>query len=105
VAETVLGNYVKLVPGVPKRLRFKECKIVEKTVRDPKLGIILPKRAYVCIVTEEDGRPVNKLFSTLSEKLAIQLEQLRRAGILYDRIIEIVWHPRDYATEYEVRVL
>lgn len=101
----VLGNYVELPRGVRKCLRLKDCKIVEKVVKDPILGISLPKRSYVCLVTEEDGRPVNKIFSTLSEKLATQLETLRQSGVLYERIICITRLGEGYATDYQVEVL
>ena len=102
---SVLGNFVKLVPNEPKRLRLKNPRIEERIIHDPKTGRVKRVRAWVADCYEEDGIPVSKTFSTLSEKLASTLQALHDAGMLEDRLIEIVWRPMDYATEYEVRVL
>ena len=101
----ILGNYVVLEPGKPKRLRLTNPRIEERIIRDPKTGRIKTVRALVFDCIEEDGRPVSKQFSTLSEKLATVLWSLWEQGVLKDHVVEIVWHPMDFATEYEVRVL
>ena len=100
--ELILGNYVKLEPGKPKRLVLTNPRIVEITIRDPKTKLVKTVRALEFDVLEEDGRPVRKVFRTLSEKLAEALMALweHREG---DRICVIItWHPMDFATEYEV---
>ncbi len=101
----VLGNFVRLVPDTPVRMRLDNPRIEDRTIRDPKTGRIKMVRALVFDVLELNGVPVRRVFSTLSEKLASQLMALYDAGIIPEHVVEIVWHPRDYATEYEVRVL
>jgi len=102
---SLLGNYVKLEPDKPKTLRLSNPRIVEKVIRDPKTGRLKTVKALEFDVTEEDGIPVSKVFSTLSEKLATQLWTLWESSILSEHKVQIIWHPRDYATEYEVRVI
>ena len=102
MGELLLGNFVKLEPEKPKRLRVDKLWIEERVIRDPKAKITKRVRALVLHVIEEDGMPVDKLFSTLSEKLAQQLYALHLSGELYRRTLVIVWHPKDFATQYEV---
>jgi len=101
---SILGNFVRLVPDKPKRLKLTRPRIEERIIRDPKTGRTKVVRALVFDVLEEDGLPVSKIFSTLSEKLAAQLLAIwehRRADYID---VTIIWHPRDFATEYEVIV-
>ena len=102
---SIIANYVVLPPNKPKRLKLTDPHIEERTIRDPKTGMLKTVKALVFKCIEEDGVPVNKVFSTLSVKLARMLMALweRRPGdYIY---VEIVRHPMDYATEYEVRPL
>jgi len=102
---TELANYVILPPDTPKKLKLTDPRIEERVIRDPKTGMLKTVKALVFRCLEEDGRPVNKVFSTLSVKLAKMLMALwerRRADYIY---VEIIRHPADYATEYEVRQL
>ena len=98
----VLGNYVKLPANVPKTLKLTRMRIEERVIEDPKTHLTKTVRALVFDCIEEDGRPVSKIFSTISEKLATQLYALwnrRTRDYIKVRITRI---PRDYATEYEV---
>lgn len=61
-------NYVALIPGVPKRLHFTDHADVTATHKDPLLGIAVPKNRLVFVVDKEDGRPTNKIYSTLRSK-------------------------------------
>ena len=102
---TELINYVVLPPDTPKKLKLSDPRIEERIIRDPKTGMLKTVKALVFKCTEEDGKPVNKTFSTLSRKLAQMLMALwerRRTDYIY---VEIIRHPADYATEYEVRQL
>lgn len=102
---SVLGNFVKLEPERPKRLKLTRPRIEERIIHDPKTGMTKVVRALVFDCIEEDGRPVSKTFSTLSEKLArmlLAIWERRTKDYIY---VEIIWYPRDFATEYEVRVL
>jgi len=101
----VLENYVKLVPETEKILRLERPRIDERTVRDPKTKQPTVKRAWVADVVEEDYRPVRKIFSTLADKLATSLQTAADAGDLARYRVGITWYPRDYATEYRVRLI
>lgn len=70
----VLENYVKLLPGVPKRLHFTGGAIVEKQITDPLTKLAVTRRSLVFNVDREDGRLVDKTWSTLSDGLASQLK-------------------------------
>lgn len=70
----VLENYVKLTPGVPKRLHFTDHALVTKTLTDPLLGRSKEVRSLEFLVDSEDGVKVDKSFSVVSEKLAATLE-------------------------------
>ena len=43
--EPILGNYVRLVPEKPVRMRLTNPRIVERTIKDPKTGRIKTVRA------------------------------------------------------------
>ena len=68
-----LENWVKLKPGEPKTLHFSDHAFVERVITDPILK--KPKKvvSLVFLVDEEDGRPVEKSFSVLSERLMNEL--------------------------------
>jgi hypothetical protein len=99
----VLENFVKLRANVPKTLIMRNPRIEERTVTDPRTKAPKTVRAWVADVEQEDNVPVKKIFSTLSEKLASQLQSLHENGLLVGRRVTIVWRPAGYATEYEVR--
>jgi len=101
----VLNNYVTLPPNTPVRMRLKNPRIEERQIRDPKTGLTKTVRALVFDVYELNGTPGHWIFSTLSEKLATQLMALWERGILQEHAVEITRIPRDFATEYEVRVI
>lgn len=66
----VFSNYIYLVPGIPKRMHFTDWyDPVGREIYDKELG--RPKRVMTSIfyVDEEDGEPVSKTFSILSQKL------------------------------------
>ena len=86
---SILANYVKLVPEKPKILRFKKdsLRIEERVITDPKTKVVKTVRALVLDVIEEDGVPVSKTFSTLSEKLAQTLYKNPIRGIESGRAV------------------
>ena len=69
----VLGNWVVLRPGERKRLHFYSHSVIERVITDPVTGAQKTVRSLVMWVDEEDGVPVKKTFSVISEKLAGQL--------------------------------
>ena len=102
VEPRILANYVRLTPGVKKRLRLKDPTIEEITIPDPITRRPKVLRRLRFTVVEEDGVPTTKYFTTLSEKLAQLLMALwdRRTG---DAIcVEITEFGTGLAKDYEV---
>jgi len=104
VEPRVLGNYVRLTPGTPKRLVLTDPTIEEVTIKDPKTGKPKIIRRLRFTVLEEDGRAVAKYFTTPSEKLAQMLLAIwdKRTG---DRICVIITEfGTELAKDFEVKV-
>lgn len=101
----ILENYVRLEPGKEKILRLTNPRIEERTIMNSKTKSLQRVRAWVANVVEEDYRPVAKVFSTLSEKLATTLQTAAENSDLTQYRVGITWHPMDYATEYTVRLI
>ena len=97
--------YVELKAETPKRLVIDRWNKEDRLVTDPATKQQVKKPAWVFHVVQEDGQVVDKTFSTLSKKLKDTLSPLIDNGQLFSRMVEIVWRPRGYATEYEVRVV
>ena len=103
VEPLVLKNYVRLSPGVPKRLVLTDPVVEEVTIRDPKTQRPKTIRRLRWTVLEEDGMAVTKYFTTPSEKLAQMLMAIwdKRTG---DRICVIITEfGTDLAKDFEVR--
>ena len=100
-----LENYVKLIRDVEKVLRVKEgsFRIEPRTIRDPVTKAPKIVHAGAMDVYEEDGAPVTKTFSTLSEKLAAALQVAHNNGTLYRNRIGIKMVGTGFATEYQIR--
>jgi len=101
----VLENFVRLAPEREKILKLVNPRIEEKTITDPKTKSPKVVRSWVADVVEEDYIPTSKKFSTLSEKLAGMLQTSALSGDLARYRVGITWYPRDYATEYRVRII
>ncbi len=104
VEPRILANYVKLIPGVKKRLKLKDPTIEEVTIRDPitKTPKIIRRLRFT--VVEEDGTPVAKYFTTPSEKLAQQLMAIwdnRKADYI---CVEITEFGVGLAKDFEVSI-
>jgi len=76
----VIENFVKLLPGTAKRLHFKGHRVLSRQITDPILGAPVMRQSLVFDVDEEDGRPVSKMYSVVSERHAGEF-----AGYLPDR--------------------
>jgi hypothetical protein len=66
----VIENWVILAPGVERRLRFSEHRIVTKTITDPVTRGPKSVQALEFTVTMDNGVPVSKAFSIVSQRLA-----------------------------------
>jgi hypothetical protein len=90
VEPSVLSNYVKLMPGVRKRL----------VLTDPVIEEVIRRLRWT--VLEEDSVPTTKYFTTPSEKLAQMLLAIwdKRTG---DRIcVHITEFGTELAKDFEV---
>lgn len=85
----VLMNYIRLFPGVPKRLHFTDWYSMDRDILVPETGKTKRIHSEVFQVDEEDGLDVSKTFSILSQKLWAHLEPFAKdKGYLpYDFII------------------
>ena len=98
-------SYVKLEPEKTKRLRLDKWWWEDRQITDPKSRMQKTVKVMVFHVTEEDGSPVDKIFSALAYKLQQTLAPLIDTGQVFTRPVEITWYPRDYATEYAVGLM
>ena len=104
VEPAILKNYVKLIPGVPKKLVMEYSHIEPVTITDPKTKRPKTINRMVWKVYEEDGMTVTKYFTTPSEKLAQMLMAIwdKRTS---DRICVIITEfGTDLAKDFEVRL-
>jgi len=102
VEPRILANYVKLVPGVRKKLVLTRPVIEEMVIPDRATGTTKTVRRLRFDVLEEDGVTTKKYFTTLSEKLAQTLMAIwsRRTGETI--CVYITEHGVGLAKEYEV---
>lgn len=70
MAQPVLDNVVQLREGAPKRLHFTDHGIGDVEIQDPVMRVAKMVTRLTFTVDEEDGSPVAKTFSVLSERLA-----------------------------------
>lgn len=70
----VLENYVMLETGIPTRLHFSDHSIRVREITDPETGQPAKRKALVFNVDKMDGRFVEALYSTISDKHANQFE-------------------------------
>ena len=66
----VVENWVVLKPGVPVTLHFRAHKIVDRVITNHIFEVARTVKSLMFLVDEEDGRPVDKTFSVVSQKLA-----------------------------------
>jgi hypothetical protein len=68
-----ISNWVILQPGVQKVLRFSDHRITTTVITDPITRGSKTVEALQFSVIEEDGSPVSRSFSVISQKLAGEL--------------------------------
>ena len=101
----VLMNYIRLVPGVPKRLHFTDWYSMDRDILNKETGKIKRIHSEVFQVDEEDGQDVSKTFSIMSQKLWAQLKPFSKdKGYLpYDFIITEIG--ADFYKDWNVQVI
>jgi len=67
-----ISNFVVLRPGVPVTLHFTDHRIVKRTITDPIRGVPVERESLVLYVNRENGSPVDKMYSILSQKHAAE---------------------------------
>jgi hypothetical protein len=72
-AVSPISNWVKLTPGVPTRLHFTDHAIKPVPITDPITKYTKTVESLQMQVDKQDGSPVSKTFSVLSERLAGEL--------------------------------
>jgi hypothetical protein len=98
----VLGNYVRLEPGVEKEMHFSDYYYTRKELRDPVTMRMKMVNVLVFKVDEEDGHKVEKEFSVTSEKLASQLLPYLAGNLYRNYRFRIKRIGSGFATEYVV---
>ena len=102
VEPRILANFVRLTPGVRKRLVLRDPTIEEITIVDPHTKRPKSLRRLRFTVTEEDGVPTTKYFTTLSEKLAQMLMALWDRRTADTICVYITEFGTSLAKDYEV---
>jgi len=67
-----ISNFIVLRPGIPVTLHFTDHRIVKRTITDPIRGIPVERESLVLYVNRENGSPVDKMYSILSQKHAAE---------------------------------
>jgi len=98
-AET--DRYVKLVAGVPKKIKAVTCQETETTfTRKDNTQVTVPTLEFA--VVEEDGAKVQKAFTVTSRRLALALktlvEKLEKSGEIE---LEVTQYGHGYDTYYK----
>lgn len=75
-----LGNWVKLVPNVEVRLHFREYRITDREITDPFWNVKRTVKSLLFLVDKENGEPVDKMFSIISETLSDEFEPYLEDG-------------------------
>jgi len=101
----VLRQYIELVNDTPTRLHFLQAQVVARTVTDPVSGQTKGVRAWQALVDELDGKAVASTFSTLSDKLASQLDPWRENGRLPTVDFVITQRGDGFARSWQVEVV
>ncbi|MGI0025910.1 MAG: hypothetical protein ACREA4_12320 [Nitrososphaera sp.] len=101
---SALGNFVQLIPRVPKRLRFSQLYFEDRDVKDSVSGVSKQARVLVGVVISEDGLPVQKMFSTLSNQVARVLSAYMADPTLPQRVFAISYEGDGFKREYGVTV-
>ena len=75
-----LDNWVKLEPGKEVKLHFKDYRITSREIEDPFWKTERTVRSLLFLVDREDGKPVDKMFSVISERLAEEFQPYLEDG-------------------------
>lgn len=102
---STLGNFIVLEKDREKVLKIREgsFRIERRTITDNLTKQPKSINTAAMDVTQEDGKPVTKTFSTTSDKLANTLLAFHLSSTLYTRNLGITMRGEGFAREYSVR--
>ncbi len=75
-----LGNWVILKPGVEVKLHFREYRKTPREIMDPFWKVERTVQSLLFLVDREDGKPVDKSFSVISDRLAQEFQPYLEDG-------------------------
>jgi len=75
-----LENWVKLELGTEVRMHFKDYRITSREITDPFWKTERTVQSLLFLVDREDGKPVDKMFSIISERLAQEFQPYLEDG-------------------------
>ena len=75
-----LDLWIRLEPGKPKKIHIKSWQKINRVITDPITGMPKEIPSLILIVDEEDGIPVNKQLSIVSQKLSAELAPYLESG-------------------------
>ena len=81
-----LENWVKLPIGKVVCMRFREYRVLPREITDPTFGVPRTVESLVFLVSHVDGKPVDKTFSVVSEKLAQEFKPYLEDGSYRDYV-------------------
>ena len=79
-----LENWVKLPIGKVVCMHFREYRVTSRQITDPMFNVPRTVQSLVFLVDRVDGKPVDKTFSVVSEKLAQEFEPYLEDGSFRD---------------------
>lgn len=79
-----LGNWVILKPGVEVRLHFKDYRITPREIEDQLWKQTRTVQSLLFLVDRENGAPVDKMFSVISDRLAQEFDPYLKDGSYKD---------------------
>jgi hypothetical protein len=98
------ANYVKLVEGIEKRVKFEDHVWKDVPKRDSITGWVQPWHTLIMRVIEEDGEKVDKTMSVPQEKLQKILIPYLEGQLYRYKTFVITQHGRGFVTEFEVEI-
>jgi hypothetical protein len=100
--DTILGNYVVLQTGIPKRLKLVDHRIYPKDQKDSVSGRIKTVNTLQFDVVEEDGAKVNTVYEVQGEKHARQFAAFLDGKTYIGKTVTITSHGKGFLREYTV---
>jgi hypothetical protein len=101
--KVVLGNYVKLEPGIPKRLHLTSYVETNREITDPETKLTKTIHVWAFRCDQEDGVPVNKEFSVSADALAVQLQPMLPNNAFANWILEVTKVGSGRRAEFPIR--